>query len=363
MSHSKERKEKICLNCQAELNGRFCHLCGQENLEPRESVWSLISHFFYDITHFDGKFFTTVGYLFRKPGFLSKEYLRGRRASYLNPIKMYVFSSGIFFIFFFSLFNPKKLNFGTDTTPVKIDTTYSFKNSEKESALKAAKSKLDSIKVETFYRTLESQPDIANEIKNDSSLKSRIKFGEPFETRIQYDSLQKALPLNERHGWFRKLVNYRRIELYNKYKDEPKQFLKDGLDGFIHMLPYLLFVSLPLYAVFLKLLYIRRKQFYFVNHGIFLIHLYIFTFLILLLLFSVNKLDELIPSDKISFVQGFLILFLIVYGIFYTIKAMRNFYGQGWGKTLIKFFLFNFLAFNSLVILFCLFIVLTVFRL
>lgn len=109
MSHLKERKERNCLNCQTTVIGRYCHVCGQENLEPKESVWHLVQHFFNDITHFDGKFFATVKYLLRKPGFLSAEYVAGRRASYLNPIRMYVFTSAIFFLILFALKDPKDM--------------------------------------------------------------------------------------------------------------------------------------------------------------------------------------------------------------------------------------------------------------
>ena len=46
LSHSKERKEKNCLNCNTEVQGRYCHVCGQENIEPKETVWGLVTHFF-----------------------------------------------------------------------------------------------------------------------------------------------------------------------------------------------------------------------------------------------------------------------------------------------------------------------------
>jgi hypothetical protein len=114
VSHTKEREEKICLNCGAQLTGRYCQVCGQENTEPKETVWGLVSHFFNDITHFDGKFFSTVKYLIAKPGFLSAEYIKGRRASYLHPIRMYVFTSAFFFIIFFSLFPPESFVGGKD---------------------------------------------------------------------------------------------------------------------------------------------------------------------------------------------------------------------------------------------------------
>ncbi|MBP0577674.1 DUF3667 domain-containing protein, partial [Campylobacter jejuni] len=77
---------------------------GQENIEPKESFWHLTTHFIYDITHFDGKFFSTLKYLLFRPGFLSKEYLKGRRAGYLHPVKMYVFTSALFFLIFFSFY-------------------------------------------------------------------------------------------------------------------------------------------------------------------------------------------------------------------------------------------------------------------
>ncbi|MBC7826105.1 MAG: DUF3667 domain-containing protein [Chitinophagaceae bacterium] len=365
MSHSRERKEKICLNCNAALNGRFCHVCGQENLEPKESAWGLVSHFFYDITHFDGKFFSTLGYLVSKPGFLPKEYLRGRRASYLNPIRMYVFSSALFFLIFFSLFSPKDLKIGVDKDDNLLQKdSLPIPVTAKQKALENAKTFEDSAKVEEVFAAVEGVVQIEKEptVKMDSA--EGLKWNsdltdEKFNTTAQYDSAQKSLAPDQRDGRFKRLFTHRRIELNNKYKKQPKQFIKDVLDKFIHSFPYLLFVSLPLYALFLKLLYIRRKQFYYVNHGIFLVYLYIFTFIILLIFFSLMELHKIWDTSWLWVLQT--ILFL--YGLFYTVKAMRNFYGQGWGKTIVKFILLNFLAVVSLVFLFALFFMLTVFRL
>ena len=74
-----------------------------------ETFWGLLTHFVYDITHFDSKFFSTLKYLFAKPGFLSLEFLKGRRASYLHPIRMYVFTSALFFVIFFTLYSASSL--------------------------------------------------------------------------------------------------------------------------------------------------------------------------------------------------------------------------------------------------------------
>lgn len=355
MSHSKEREEKICLNCNTELTGRFCHRCGQENLEPQESVWNLVSHFFYDITHFDGKFFSTLGTLIRKPGFLPKEYLRGRRAAYLNPVRMYVFSSALFFIIFFSMYNVRDWDMGSGDGDK--DTLSKSEKAGRE-ALEGAERVADSVENNIYYR------DLGREYSNDGrrprdSIKRRrgIEIN-AYETKAEYDSSEKAKPASERDGWLSRKINYRVIELKGKYKGNNKEFMKDWLDKFIHTFPYLLFVSLPLYALFLRLLYIRHKRFFYVSHGIFLIHLYIFTFIVLLIYFALSKLGAIQGWGWVDFLQGA----LLIYGIWYTLKAMRNFYEQGWGKTIAKFVILNFLAFISLMFLFIVFFLFAAFR-
>ena len=115
MSHLPQRKEKNCLNCDTKVVGYFCHNCGQKNIEPKESVWHLVSFFFKDVTHFDGKFFTSLKDLVFKPGFLSKEYIIGRRVRYLNPIRMYLFTSAIFFLIFFSLYTVSEKDLNVDS--------------------------------------------------------------------------------------------------------------------------------------------------------------------------------------------------------------------------------------------------------
>lgn len=137
MSHSPERKEKICLNCQAALHGRYCHLCGQQNIEPKESVWGLITHFFYNITHFDGSFFRTTKHLIFKPGYLSKEYIRGRRASYLHPVRMYIFTSAFFFIVFFSMYDTGSISLGTPVGANKDSSVKRMREAEAEAFLQA----------------------------------------------------------------------------------------------------------------------------------------------------------------------------------------------------------------------------------
>jgi hypothetical protein len=354
MSHRPERKEKNCLNCGTTVQGKYCQVCGQENVEPKETFWGMVVHFFNDITHFDGKFFTTMNWLLRKPGFLSSEYIKGRRASYLHPIRMYVFTSALFFIIFFSLFNAE-VDVGAETG--KLENVLDDFSTE---AYKNAKTKEDSINI---YKAL-ALVKLSGKTKTDKSgngAKLDLSLGnaaEKYESIAAYDSAQQLLHPVERDNWLVRQINRKGIHWKQKYSNNWQQLVRDLLDKFIHSFPYLLFVSLPLYALILKFLYFRRKQFYYADHGIFLIHLYIFTFLLLLIYFLVDKLKELVHLGVWNFLQTVLLLF----GIFYAYKAMRKFYGQGRGKTLFKFIFFNIICGIAVIILFALFLIFSAYQ-
>ena len=103
----------------------------------------MATHFFYDITHFDGSFFTTLKDLLFKPGFLTREYMNGRRKSYLHPVRMYVFTSAVFFLVFFSVFKIKE---DSVVLPANQELIQSIKNVQEE-ALKNAKTREDSARV------------------------------------------------------------------------------------------------------------------------------------------------------------------------------------------------------------------------
>jgi len=93
MSHRKQRTDTNCLNCGSIVAGKYCQNCGQENIELKETFFQIILHFIEDLTHFDGKIVKTLKFLITKPAFLSKEYMHGKRVTYIHPIRMYIFIS------------------------------------------------------------------------------------------------------------------------------------------------------------------------------------------------------------------------------------------------------------------------------
>lgn len=170
--------------------------------------------------------------------------------------------------------------------------------------------------------------------------------------------MQKALPAEKKDNWFIRMITRRAVAINVKYKGDQTTIGMKIWDKFMHSFPYLLFVSLPLYALFLKLMYVRHRQFYYADHGVFLIHLYIFTFLILLVYFSVDKLESVTHWWWFDIINAFLLLT----GVFYTLKALKNFYEQGWVKTILKFIIFNILCLAALIVLFIAFMFISMYQ-
>ena len=87
-----------CTNCGAVLQGPWCSTCGQKvsSLDP---TWhDLIHDAIHEFLHLDGKIFRSARTLFCEPGELTAELLRGRRARYIGPLRLYLTFSVMFFL-------------------------------------------------------------------------------------------------------------------------------------------------------------------------------------------------------------------------------------------------------------------------
>ena len=89
-------QEQACLNCGTALLGTHCHACGQA-----AHVHRTLASFFHDLLHgvfhFEGKIWRTFPMLAWQPGKLTREYIDGRRARYVSPIALFLFS--VFLLF------------------------------------------------------------------------------------------------------------------------------------------------------------------------------------------------------------------------------------------------------------------------
>jgi hypothetical protein len=79
------------------MSQRFCSACGQAAIDPNPSLGEFVHEAAAEFLHWDGKLAATFRLLFTKPGELTREYLAGRRASYLSPLRVYLTCSVLFF--------------------------------------------------------------------------------------------------------------------------------------------------------------------------------------------------------------------------------------------------------------------------
>ncbi|NNF66859.1 MAG: DUF4286 family protein, partial [Gammaproteobacteria bacterium] len=94
-----------CLNCDAVLSGQYCGTCGQRADSRLISVWELFKDAFADLLDVDSRLWRTLHQLALRPGQLTRDYLRGRRARYIPPFRSYLVLSLFFFLVAF--FNPR----------------------------------------------------------------------------------------------------------------------------------------------------------------------------------------------------------------------------------------------------------------
>ncbi|MBC7722018.1 MAG: DUF3667 domain-containing protein [Pedobacter sp.] len=325
------------MNCNALIYGRFCHVCGQQNLIPKENFLHLLRHFIEDITHFDGKFFDTLKYLLLRPGFLSYEYMRGRRFSYLNPIRMYVFTSAIFFLVFFSvnssheptmpeapivIENKKTLNKHSKDSTISNNSSkrsYTYKATEGSFTKKGLTDSFALVKKQLENSIAQAKtPADKQKLEDDLEVVKKVKKATQSFTSFIGDDENLANAVKAKK---KKSNNF-----FNKIFGDREQVS--------HNLPKVMFITLPLMALILQLFYRKLKQFYYVNHIIFILHLYVAIFLILLIGIGLDYFDEKTNWAIFSYLDSF----VKISAFFYTYKAMRNFYQQRRFITFVKCF-------------------------
>lgn len=79
-----------CANCQTPLVGPHCHECGQLAEDFHKSIWKLTVEAVESLLHLDGRLFSTLPALLRRPGQLTRDYLQGKRASQVAPFRMFL---------------------------------------------------------------------------------------------------------------------------------------------------------------------------------------------------------------------------------------------------------------------------------
>ncbi|MHC0441522.1 DUF3667 domain-containing protein [Flavobacterium sp. 3-210] len=314
MSHNKIREDKTCLNCRHVVEQKFCPNCGQENSDTRKTFHHLFVHFFEDLTHYENAFWKTIRNLLLKPATLTKEYLSGKRLSYLAPVRLYIFISFITFLLI-AMF-PNKVSEEIN----KSENQFLSQTSKKDKKEK---------KVVTTF--------------ND---KSHFEL----KTMKEIDSVQKYGKENDKLSDFEYWVYEKAIHVTEN--NTKKEIIEKFIESFIHNIPKILFIIMPFFAFFLWIFHSKKKWYYF-DHGIFTLHYFSFLLLIFLILFIVNKITALFGGTGIAeAIAGITNFVGIIWMCYYFYPAHHRFYGESRFVSFVKSALL--FVINSLFILFLL---------
>ncbi|MFN4364256.1 DUF3667 domain-containing protein [Chryseobacterium hispalense] len=300
MSHGKVRDEKSCLNCGHVVEERFCPHCGQENIQPKQPFYYLFTHFIEDFTHYDGQFWKTIKYLLVRPGKLTKEYLAGKRQSYVAPVKLYIFIS------FITFFLPSLLSSSEEEQ--EKNNVYTLNTTEREKASKERVAKiLDSINKENKNMLIPKSA--INDLKvtevNGNDIETDA-LGETKDGKLmilgaknmkQFDSLY-AKRADDRSSFdFMRPIAKKIFHLQEQGLNKQQIFAK-FTDTVVHTLPKALFIYLPIFAFFLWLFH-NKKKWWFFDNGIFTLHYFSFLLLGILILIFLSDLMSLLPDYSI----------------------------------------------------------------
>ena len=88
--------ESSCLNCGTRLVGSHCHACGQ-HAHVHRTLGAFSHDLLHGVFHVEGKIWRTLPMLVWRPGRLTREYIDGRRASYVSPIALFLFAVFLMF--------------------------------------------------------------------------------------------------------------------------------------------------------------------------------------------------------------------------------------------------------------------------
>lgn len=367
----KSNKGLECLNCGKPLHGsdNFCSYCGQKNTIKKLSFGIFLSNMFSGFFNYDSRFWRTFIPLLTKPGKVSKEFIKGKRVHFVNPFQMYLNVSIVFFLIMgiSDRFNDESslkgmVNLTEDSDSSKINI-----NQEPDSIMADVKDRLvatfpdDSTKAEVatdinqvfdmvsensmkFKDTTAYKYHNLGDTIQEVSLLNRIQDFDHFYKENKKMPVLSALDsLNYEPSFWNKFY-YQQIQIGYKNIEE---FREDGGEEFYKKLTshisIALFVFLPIFTLFLRILFIRRK-FTYMEHLVFVFHTQTVFFLMLIIFYLLNFFVELR-----DFAWVFVIMFLI-----YLYKALRHFYEQGRIKTFVKFIFLNsyymFLALIGLII-------------
>ena len=321
-----------CENCRAPMGGPFCAQCGQAAVDYRRSFRHIIVDVLDSFLNWDSKFFATIVWLIARPWHLTNQFLAGRRVRYVHPLRLYLLVS----ILFFFVVNYWAKSIHADPSKLsandRADIAAELNDPDIPPAVKARiRGALDAKgRTQPEAQTSPSpqaavtpQPSIIG--SPPPSVTSPSPAGD-FGPLLQFDK-----PPSDK---FEKWLEQRAKEKMGEHGSKMALFIATLFSN----LPYMMFCCIPLFALVLKVLYVRKRVFY-IDHLVYALHIHSFAYLAIMLIVLITiGLNRSIPGAF----AGWIIAALWITFTTQIFLSIRRVYRQGWFFTVFKFFLGGF---------------------
>jgi hypothetical protein len=320
-SKDQQRRLTHCENCGAPLTGHYCAQCGQAAIDYRRSFRHVIADVLDSFLNWDSKFFATIALLILKPWRLTNEFLAGKRVRYVNPLRLYLLASILFFF---------AVNYGTKGINFDASKLGAKDRAELESDLKdadlppEARQKLEALLRESSPSPAPSpvtnEPSAPPMAEGNQQKREYGKIGErPF---VVFDQSKSSTP-------FERWIEARAKEKMGEHGTKMGLFIATLFSN----LPYMMLCCIPLFAFVLKILYIRRHIFY-IDHLIYALHIHTFAYTgIMLIVLATIGLNRGAPGP----IAGWIIALLWITFAVQIFLSIRRVYRQGWFISIFKF--------------------------
>jgi hypothetical protein len=328
-----------CENCGAALSGPYCGQCGQPAIDYRRSFGHVLVDVLNEFLNWDSKFFATIALLIVKPWRLTNEFVAGHRVRYVHPLRLYLLAS---ILFFFAVnYGAKGIRFDPTKFPDEkraevaaaiadkrgeIETELSKENLTADQRQKVQKAldyltKPSATTTPTPEETPSPTPAPSASPTAESGQQTYGPVGDrPF---VVFDDAKSTTP-------FERWIEGRAKEKMGEHGTKMGLFISTLFSN----LPYMMLCCIPLFALVLKVLYIRRRLFY-IDHLIYALHIHTFFYAgIMLIVLVTIGLNRFAPGA----IAGWLIALLWIAFVTQIFLSIRYVYRQGWFISIFKFF-------------------------
>lgn len=292
-----------CLNCQTELEGRFCHACGQEHADHHRSILHLGWETFESMFHVDGRLWRTIPWLFFQPGRLSREYFEGKRARHVPPFRTFLVS-----LLIFILAAEFVLHKWTHDLKHAAEHPPAAEGQAGHGETKGAKPSGMEVTVNTPAGPQIGYLKDGKVVDKDGN---ELADGIPTPQSI-LDEIKREGATGQRPADFNRKLEWFDTQM-QKTIESPEYFMMIAF-GWGHRLAVLL---LPIFAMFLSLLYVYRRKFFVYDHLIVSMNFLSFTFLS-------YAIALLMPGP----VRGWAVLFVTLWSPVNIFMTLRGAYGS-----------------------------------